>query len=116
MTAIGVSPLQLLDLVLEQGGGDRRLPRLAVQPGLGELLRLVVADLAGQRRLVRVDRHVDQRRPGMGEGLLQRARQITGLLDVYAEATAPAGPGREVRLRLAEPDSVLGVAQDHLLP
>ncbi len=45
---------------------DRRLARLAVQERLGELLGLLVLDLAWQRRLVRVDVHVDQRRARSG--------------------------------------------------
>src|SRR5262252_2518945 len=36
--------LELLDLVAEQRGRDRRLARLALQEGLGELLRLQPED------------------------------------------------------------------------
>ena len=44
---------ELLDLVAEQGGRDRRLVRLTLDERLGELLGLLVLDLARQRRLVR---------------------------------------------------------------
>src|SRR4051812_5267579 len=70
-----LSALQLLDLVFEQGRRDGRPVRLALEERGGELLRLLVAHLAGQRRLVGVDRHVDQRRTRVGERLAQRAGQ-----------------------------------------
>jgi hypothetical protein len=82
------SPIHLLDAVLEQGGGDGGLAGLAPQPCLGELLGLVVADLVRQRRLVGVDRDVDQGRTGVGERFFERTGQVAGLLDVPAEAAA----------------------------
>src|SRR5215472_10854413 len=50
--------LELGDLVLEQSGRDRCLPRLTLHEGLGELLRLLVLHFPWHRRLVRVDIHV----------------------------------------------------------
>ena len=72
----GLSRAQLLDPVLQQGGGDRGLVRLAVQERLGELLRLRVLDLAGQRRLLGVDVDVDQSGPVVTERLAERVRQV----------------------------------------
>src|SRR5215475_2624161 len=66
--------LELLDLVAEQRGRDRRLAWLALQEGLGELLRLLVLDLPRQRRLVRVDVHVNDGRPPWASAWLIAAR------------------------------------------
>ena len=53
---------ELLYAVLEQRRRDGRAVRLAAQEREREVLRLVVLDLAWQRRLVRVHVHVEQRR------------------------------------------------------
>ncbi|MEV4570463.1 hypothetical protein AB0K12_42505 [Nonomuraea sp. NPDC049419] len=44
---------EFLDAVLEQGGGDGRLVRLALEESLREALGRAVGDLAGLGRLVR---------------------------------------------------------------
>ena len=90
--------------------------RLAFEEGLGELLGLVVGDLAGQWGLVRVDVDVDDGRAVEGECVLDRRFDLLGVVDLRAVAAAGGGPGCEVRDRLREPDPVFGVAEDHLLP
>src|SRR5215831_12753844 len=77
--------LELLDLVAEQRGRDRRLARLALQEGLSELLRLLVLDLARQRRLVRVDVHVHDGRAVVGQRLGDRGAGIAGPLHLGAQ-------------------------------
>ena len=66
----------LLYPVLEQRRRDRGAVRLAAQEREREVLRLLVLDLAGQRRLVRVYVHVEQRRARVVERELDRAAQV----------------------------------------
>src|SRR5262249_7749086 len=85
------SALELLDLVPEQRGGNRGLARLAAQERLGELLGLLVLHLAGQRRLVRVDVHVDQRRIVPG-GVLRRVRRPAAVLPRLGDGSGRGRP------------------------
>jgi hypothetical protein len=90
---LATSLLELIELVGEQGGGDRRPARLAAQPGLGEPLGLLIGDLARHRRLVGVDQHVDQGRARVVQGRAQRRLDLVGLLDPDAEPAAGGGEG-----------------------
>src|SRR6266571_5048654 len=100
---MGESRLQLRNLVLEQGGGDRRLAGLALQERLGEHFGLLVFDLARQWRLVRVDVDIYDGRAVMRQRLADRATGVAGVL--HLDSQRPIG-GRQRRVV----DERLGIA------